>query len=75
MSVTLDLDAVRRRVEQYRVDWEQKRDARDRMVAEAARDKTSPPDHYWQEEHRARALYGSALAFLEALGPAVHNDG
>jgi|SRR6185295_6779943 len=70
------IGAVRARVDRYREAWEKARAARDRTLADAIKDKVVLPDHYWQAEHRARALYGSALMLLEALDDSVvHNGG
>jgi hypothetical protein len=69
------LAAVQERVERYRIAWEKARDDRDRALADCIRDKSHMPDNYWQAEHRARALYGSALQLLDALTPFGHDEG
>lgn len=63
----IDISEIRSRSERYRLEWMRERDKRDRMLASAVRDKTVLPDHYWQAEHRAHALYRSSLLLLEAL--------
>jgi hypothetical protein len=53
--------------ERYRVQWVEAQAEKAAALAEAVASKRSPGDGYWKREHRARALYGAALAFLEAM--------
>ena len=69
------IGAARARVDRYREAWEAAKVDRDRAVADCVKDHAHLPDNYWQAEHRARALYGSALQLLDALEPFVHNEG
>lgn len=61
------LEAARHRVDRYREAWEKAAAARDKMLADSIKEQSILPDHYWQAEYRARALYASALQLLEAL--------
>lgn len=54
-------------VERYRMAWEDALAEKEAALAEAASLKRSPGDGYWKREHRARALYATSLALLEAL--------
>ncbi len=63
----IDLTEAKARVDRYRADWLRERDKRDRAVNSGER----LPDHYWQAEYRAKALYASAAAFVEALEDAI----
>lgn len=61
------MEAVQRAVERYRIAWEKARDRRDRILADAVREKATLPDHYWQAEHKARMQYHSAMILAEAF--------
>lgn len=54
-------------VERYREAWVAEKAKADADVATAARDKSVLPDHYWQDEYRARMRYQSAVKVIEAL--------
>jgi hypothetical protein len=67
MTYPISVDAARAVAERYRQNWEAAKARMDRAVAETSAARSSMPDNYWQEEHRAHGLYRSALLLVEVL--------
>lgn len=63
----INIEAAKQVAEKRRAAWEKERARLDAMVADAVATKTNLPNNHWVDEHRAKALYGSALLFLEAI--------
>lgn len=63
----INIQAAKNVAERHRVAWEKAKADKDAMIADAVATKTNLPNNFWLEEHRARALYGSTLAYLEAI--------
>jgi hypothetical protein len=63
----INIEAAKRVIEKKKLAWQAARIRLDRMVADAAVEHTILPNNYWLEEQRARALYGAAILYLEAL--------
>lgn len=61
------LEAAINVAERLRLVWEKAKAAKEAMIADAVATKSSLPNNFWLEEHRARAHYGAALQLVEAL--------
>lgn len=60
----ISIEAVQTCVERYRVQWLEALAEREAIVASGTAGKV---DGYWKREHRAKALYATSLALLEAF--------
>jgi hypothetical protein len=60
----ITVEALASVIERYRVQWQEALAEKDTIVASGTAGKV---DGYWKREHRARALYATSLALLEAL--------
>jgi hypothetical protein len=65
--ITLDETVVAKLVNEYYLTWTSSVKAKDAMIREAARDKTSLPNNFWHDEYHAREKYRAALRLLETL--------
>jgi hypothetical protein len=62
-------EAAKRVVERKRQEWLELKAKRDKAVAEANTTHSYMADNYWQDEHRAEAIYKSAVLLAELLEP------
>lgn len=60
----ITLSAAAAMAERYRLQWMEALAEKEAVVASGTAGRV---DGYWKREHRARGLYGAALALLEAL--------
>lgn len=59
--------AAKRVAERRREEWLEAKAKRDKAVAGAIKEHATMADNYWQAEHRAEAIYKSAMLLVELL--------
>jgi hypothetical protein len=54
-------------LEKKREQWMRAAAKKAKIMSDCAKDHCSPPENYWQEEHKALQFYQQAEGFLEAV--------